>query len=38
MVLLKNWSFFQLFFLDNLGQENVFHDILERKTKDYFRQ
>ena len=32
MVLLKNWSFFQLFFLGNIGQENVFYDILERKN------
>ena len=26
---LKNWSFFHLFFLDNIGQENVFYDILK---------
>ena len=32
MVLVKNWPFFQLFFLGNIGQENVFHDILERKN------
>ena len=32
MVLLKNWSFFQLFFLGSIGQENVFYDILERKN------
>ena len=32
MVLLKNWSFFQLFFLDNIGKENVFYKILERKN------
>ena len=32
MVFLKNWSFFQLFFSDNTGQENVFFDILERKN------
>ena len=25
-------AFFKLFFLGNIGQENVFHDILERKT------
>ena len=32
MVLLKHWPFFQLFyFLDNIGQVNVFYDILERK-------
>ena len=28
----QKWSFSQLFFLDNIGQENVFHDILERKN------
>ena len=32
MVLLQKWPFFQLFFLANLGQENVFYDILERKN------
>ena len=32
MVLLKNWPFFHLFFLGNIGQENVFYDILERKN------
>ena len=32
MVLLQKWPFFQLFFLDNIGQENVFYDILERKN------
>ena len=31
MVLVQKWPFFQLFFLDNIGQENVFYDILERK-------
>ena len=30
MVLVQKWPFFQLFFLGNLGQENVFYDILER--------
>ena len=31
--MLKNWSFFYLFFfLCNIGQENVFYDILERKN------
>ena len=30
MVLVKKWSFFPLFFLGNIGQENVFYDILER--------
>ena len=32
MVLVKKWPFFHLFFLDNIGQENVFYDILERKN------
>ena len=32
MVLLQKWAFFQLFFLGNIGQENVFYDILERKN------
>ena len=31
MVLVQKWSFFQLFFLGNIGQENVFYDILEQK-------
>ena len=31
MVLVKNWPFFHLFFKGNIGQENVFYDILERK-------
>ena len=32
MVLIKKWPFFQLFFLGNIVQENVFYDILERKN------
>ena len=32
MVLVKNWPFFHLFCLGNIGQENVFYDILERKN------
>ena len=32
MVLVQKWSFFQLFFLGNLGQENVFYDFLEQKN------
>ena len=32
MVLVQNWPFFQLFFLGNINQENVFDDILERKN------
>ena len=31
MVLVHNWPFFHLLFLGNIGQENVFYDILERK-------
>ena len=31
MVLVQKWPFFQLFLLGNIGQENVFYDILERK-------
>ena len=39
MVLAKNWPFFHLF-LGNIGQENVFYDILERKNAflDYKNQ
>ena len=29
--MVQKWLFFQLLFLGNIGQENVFHDILERK-------
>ena len=32
MVLVQKWPFFQLFFLGNIGQENVFYDILEQKS------
>ena len=32
MVLVQNWPFFQLVFLGNISQENVFYDILERKN------
>ena len=31
MVLVQKWPFFQLFFLGNIGQENVFYDILGGK-------
>ena len=31
MVFDQKWSFFQLFFLGNIGQGNVFYDILEPK-------
>ena len=32
MDLVQKWQFFQLFFLVNISQENVFCDILERKN------
>ena len=32
MLLVQKWPFWELFFLDNIGQENVFYDILERKN------
>ena len=32
MVLVYKWPFFKLFFFGNIGQENVFYDILERKN------
>ena len=32
MVLVQKWPFFQLFFLGNIGQENVFYDIVEPKN------
>ena len=32
MVFVQKWPFFQIFFLGNIGQENVFYDILERKN------
>ena len=32
MVLVKNWPFFHVFFKGNIGQENLFYDILERKN------
>ena len=32
MVLLQKWLSFQLFFLANVGQENIFYGILERKN------
>ena len=31
MVLVQKWPYFELLFLDNIGQENVFYDILERE-------
>ena len=32
MVSVKQWPFFETFFLANIGQENVFYDILQRKN------
>ena len=32
MVLVQKWPFFQLFFLVNIDQENVFCNILERQN------
>ena len=32
MVLVQKWPFLQIFFLGNIGQVNVFYDILERKN------
>ena len=32
MVLVQKWPFFKLFFLGNIGQENILYDILERKN------
>ena len=33
MVLVNKWPFFQLFFLGNIGQENVFYNILDQKNR-----
>ena len=32
MVLVKKWPFFHVFYLGNIGQENVFYNILEQKN------
>ena len=32
MVLVKKWPFFQVFFLGNIRQKNVFYDIVEQKN------
>ena len=32
MVFIQKLQFFQLFYLGNIGQENVFYDILEQKN------
>ena len=31
MVLVQKWPFFNLFFWGNIGQENIFYDILEQR-------
>ena len=36
MVLVQKWPFFKPFFLGNIGQENVFYGILERRN-DFLR-
>ena len=33
MDLIQKWQFIELFFLGNIGQENLFYDILERKNR-----
>ena len=30
--MVKKWVFFNVFFLGNIGQENVFYNILEKKA------
>ena len=32
MVLVKNWSFLEIFILRKIGQKNVFYDILEGRN------
>ena len=32
MVLVQTWPFFEILFLVNISQENVFYDILEQKN------
>ena len=33
MVFVQNWSFLKLFCLVNIGQENLFYDILEQRKR-----
>ena len=33
MVLVQKWPFFNFFFLGNIGQENVFYDIIQQKKR-----
>ena len=35
MVLVQNWPFLHVFILGNIGQKNVFYDILEGKKSFY---
>ena len=35
MILVQEWPFFQFFFFGNIGQENVFDDILKRKKTPF---
>ena len=32
MVFVQKWTFFETFFLANIGQENIIYDILQRKN------
>ena len=32
MALVEKWPFFQFYFLGNIGQENIFYDIIEQKN------
>ena len=32
MMLVEKWPFFQIFFLGNMGQQNVFYDIPKQKS------
>ena len=32
LVLVQNWPFFRHIFLGNIGQKNVFYDVLEKKN------
>ena len=35
MAFVKKWPFFQLLFLGNISQENVFYDNLEQKKTPF---
>ena len=37
MVFVQNWPIFNLFVLGNIGEENLFYDILNRKKKTFLR-